>query len=78
MNADEIVKALRERFEEITGAYEVMSALAEMRKEEIETLKSQLAAEKRRAQDARNKLCLKCGRYREAHNGACNGCRWKE
>ena len=26
----------------------------------------------------RNELCLKCGRYKEAHNGACNGCRWKE
>ena len=26
----------------------------------------------------RNELCYKCGNYREAHNGACNGCRWKE
>ena len=26
----------------------------------------------------RNELCCKCGNYREAHNGACNGCRWKE
>lgn len=25
----------------------------------------------------RNELCLKCGQYREAHNGACNGCRWR-
>ena len=40
--------------------------------------KAQLAASQRRAQDARNELCLKCGRYREAHNGACDGCRWKE
>ena len=32
----------------------------------------------RRAQDARNELCLKCGRYHEAHNGSCDGCRWKE
>ena len=28
--------------------------------------------------DCRNELCLKCGNYREAHNGACDGCRWKE
>ena len=41
-------------------------------------LQEQLAASQRRAQDARNELCLKCGRYRESHNGACNGCRWKE
>ena len=26
----------------------------------------------------RNELCLKCGKYREAHNGACDRCRWKE
>ena len=26
----------------------------------------------------RNEMCCKCGNYREAHNGACDGCRWKE
>ena len=26
----------------------------------------------------RNELCCKCGKYREAHNGACDGCRWKK
>ena len=26
----------------------------------------------------RNELCYKCGNYREAHNGACDGCRWKK
>ena len=25
----------------------------------------------------RNKLCLKCGNYTLAHEGACNGCRWR-
>ena len=43
---------------------------------EIKRLQAQLAASQRRAQDARNELCLKCGRYHEAHNGACDGCRW--
>ena len=43
-----------------------------------ETLQKALAASQRRAQDARNELCQKCGRYRESHNGACNGCRWRE
>lgn len=23
-----------------------------------------------------NELCLKCGRYQEEHNGACDGCKW--
>jgi hypothetical protein len=26
---------------------------------------------------ARNELCLKCGSYREAHLGACDGCRYR-
>ena len=34
-------------------------------------LKKELAA-------MRNELCYLCGKYREAHNGACDGCRWKE
>ena len=33
--------------------------------------KSELAA-------MRNELCCKCGNYREAHNGACDGCRWEK
>ena len=28
--------------------------------------------------DAKNELFLFCGKYLEAHNGACYGCRWKE
>lgn len=28
--------------------------------------------------DMRNELCDKCGRYEYEHNGACNGCRWKD
>ena len=45
-------------------------ALASACKERDE-LKKELA-------DMRNELCCKCGNYREAHNGACGGCRWKE
>lgn len=28
--------------------------------------------------DMRNELCLLCGKYKEAHNGACDGCRWRK
>ena len=28
--------------------------------------------------DCRNELCLKCGDYKLAHKGACDGCRWKD
>ena len=52
---------------------------------EIEKLRKQLEqtqAErddlKKELADMRNELCYLCGKYREAHNGACDGCRWKE
>jgi len=28
--------------------------------------------------DCVNELCLKCGDYKLEHEGACNGCRWKD
>ena len=33
---------------------------------------------KKQLHEAKNELCYMCGKYREAHNGACDGCRWKE
>ena len=67
----EDLKALTE-FPECTWDYidKLRMALASACKERDE-LKKELAA-------MRNELCYKCGNYREAHNGACDGCRWKE
>lgn len=28
--------------------------------------------------DAINELCLECGKYELEHEGACDGCRWKQ
>lgn len=28
--------------------------------------------------NCRDELCLKCGNYKEKHNGACDGCRYKD
>lgn len=25
-----------------------------------------------------NELCQYCGKYKQAHNGACDGCKWRE
>ena len=49
---------------------ELRMALASTCKERDE-LKKELAA-------MRNELCCKCSNYREAHNGACDGCRWEK
>ena len=33
---------------------------------------------KKQLHEAKNELCYKCGNYREAHNGVCDGCRWRK
>ena len=45
---------------------------------EIEKLRKQLEQTKSELAAMRNELCYMCGKYHEAHNGACDGCRWKE
>ena len=74
----EDLKALMEHPECCWGYIdELRMALASACKErdevrkELHEAKSELAA-------MRNELCCKCGKYREAHNGACDGCRWKK
>ena len=46
-------------------------------KEAYEQMVGLFTALKRKYKDCRNELCLKCENYREAHNGACDGCRWR-
>ena len=29
-------------------------------------------------EDCQNELCLRCGDYKQAHLGACDGCRWRK
>ena len=67
----EDIKALTE-CAECTWDYidRLRMALAAACKERDE-LKKELA-------DMRNELCFKCGNYREAHNGACDVCRWEK
>lgn len=43
---------------------------------EIEKLRKQLEQTQAEQAAMRNELCYLCGKYREAHNGACDGCKW--
>lgn len=45
---------------------------------EIEKLRKQMEQAQEERDAMRNELCYKCGNYREAHNGACDGCRWEK
>ena len=46
--------------------------------EEIGQLQEELHEAKSELDAMRNELCYLCGKYRDAHNGACNGCRWEK
>lgn len=37
-----------------------------------------IAEQKKALRDLRNELCQLCGKYKQAHEGACDGCRWKQ
>lgn len=42
---------------------------------------SLMAANEKLAADRKaliNELCQYCGKYKQAHEGACDGCRWRE
>ena len=67
----EDIKALTE-CAECTWDYidRLRMALASACKERDEVIKE--------LHEAKNELCYLCGKYREAHNGACNGCRWEK
>ena len=43
----------------------------------IRNLKAKVKRLQREVKDARNELCMRCGNYREAHQGACDGCRYR-
>ena len=46
--------------------------------EQIESAYTQAIFAMRDNADLRNELCLKCGKYKKAHEGSCDGCRWKK
>lgn len=89
MKDDELVKVLR--CENTLGGWcysrdckHIENGLCELNegkvRNEAATRIEQLAADNTRLQAEydrlRNEHCNLCGRYKEAHNGACDGCRW--
>lgn len=74
MRDTNLVNALREHAEWAEGnKYEVPITLCDDLEEAAELIEVRAKEIKR----LRNELCLKCGKYTLAHEGACNGCRWR-
>ena len=74
MKDQELVNALREHAEWQRGnEWETPITLGD----DLAEAAARIEAQAKEIDALRNELCLKCGNYTLAHEGACNGCRWR-
>lgn len=74
MNGQKLVNALREHAEWAEGnEWETPITLGD----DLTEAADRFEAQAKEIDTLRNELCLKCGNYTLAHEGACNGCRWR-
>ena len=74
MRGQNLVNALREHAEWAqANEWETPITLSDDLAEAADLIKAQA----KEIDTLRNELCLKCGNYKLAHKGACNGCRWR-
>lgn len=74
MKDQELVNALREHAEWAEGnQWETPITLGDDLVEAADLIEAQ----EKQIDALRNELCLKCGNYTLAHEGACDGCRWR-
>ena len=74
MRDTNLVNALREHAEWAEGnQYEAPITLCDALAEAADLIEAQA----KEINTLRNELCLKCGKYTLAHEGACDGYRWR-
>lgn len=74
MNDQNLVNALREHAEWArANEWETPITLGD----DLAEAADRIEAQAKEIDALRNELCLKCGKYTLAHEGACNGCRWR-
>ena len=75
MRDQKLVNALREQADWWKNG-DMMEPLGGLEKD-LAKAADLIEAQEKQIDALRNELCLKCGNYTPAHEGACNGCRWR-
>lgn len=74
MRDTNLVNSLREHAERVrTNEWETLITLCD----DLAGAADLIEARAKEIDALRNELCLKCGNYTLAHEGACKGCRWR-
>lgn len=68
------IAALQQKIEKLRGQNEQLREAAALVTAEAA---DRIEAQAKEIDALRNELCLKCGNYTLAHDGACDGCRWR-
>lgn len=76
MRDQNLVNALREHADRWENG-DMMEPLGGLEKDLAEAA-DLIEAQAKEINALRNELCLKCGNCTLAHDGACDGCRWRE
>lgn len=75
MRGQNLVNALREHAEWAEGnQWETPITLGD----DLAEAADRIEAQAKEIDALRNELCLKCGNYTLAHEGACDVCKWRE
>ena len=77
MTRDEIVTALRCCAEGECHGCTIYNDKQSCQERVLDAAADRIEAQAKEIDALRNELCLKCGNYTLAHEGACNGCRWR-
>lgn len=78
MTRDEIVTALRCCAEGECHGCTIYNDKQSCQERVLDAAADRIEAQAKEIDALRNELCMKCGNYTLAHEGACNGCKWRE
>ena len=85
--AADLIENQRRHIEALMKANDSLKDAIARRDKQIEDMNQGMAQlakavavkeEQSELRDMKNELCQYCGKYKQAHEGACDGCRWRE